>query len=53
MSDLIRSRKAVTTAPSLPPPATTSAATAPAQVHAIAVCPRVPHAPASSESSVA
>ncbi|CAL9017710.1 unnamed protein product, partial [Prunus brigantina] len=53
MSDLIRSRKAVTTASSLPPPETTSAATAPAQVHAMAVCPQVPHAPASSESSVA
>ncbi|CAL9004817.1 unnamed protein product, partial [Prunus brigantina] len=37
MSDLIRSRKAVTTASSLPPPETTSAATAPAQVHAMAV----------------
>ncbi|CAL2259323.1 unnamed protein product [Prunus armeniaca] len=53
MSDIIRSCKAVTTASSLPPPATTSAATTPAQVHAIAVCPRVSHAPASSESSVA
>ncbi|CAL9021842.1 unnamed protein product [Prunus brigantina] len=53
MSDLIRSRKAVTTASSLPPPETTSAATAPAQVHAMAVCPQVPHAPASSESFVA
>ncbi|CAL9016731.1 unnamed protein product [Prunus brigantina] len=50
MSDLIRSRKAVTTASSLPPPETMLAATAPAQVH---VCPQVPHAPASSESFVA
>ncbi|KAL6279537.1 hypothetical protein ACE6H2_016418 [Prunus campanulata] len=53
MSDLIRHRKTVTTPHSSTPPTTASVATAPPQVNAMQVCPRVSRAPVSSESSVA
>ncbi|KAL6288687.1 hypothetical protein ACE6H2_006197 [Prunus campanulata] len=53
MSELIRTRKAMTTAQPLPPPASTSAATAPPQVDVMPVSPHVSHVAVSSESSVA
>ncbi|CAL9020463.1 unnamed protein product [Prunus brigantina] len=53
MSNLIRSRKAVSAAQSSPPPLQPSAATAPAEMDHLPVGPRVSDAPASSASSVA
>ncbi|KAI5317162.1 hypothetical protein L3X38_036869 [Prunus dulcis] len=49
MSNLIRSRKAVTIAMSSPPSATPSATTAPVQMDHMSVGPEVSHAPASSD----
>ncbi|KAL6276440.1 hypothetical protein ACE6H2_020041 [Prunus campanulata] len=53
MSELIRTHKAMTTAQPLPPPASTSAATAPPQVDVMPVSPHVSRVAVSSESSVA
>ncbi|CAL8134779.1 unnamed protein product [Prunus armeniaca] len=53
MSNLIRSRKAVTTAQMSPPPTQPSAATALAQMDHMLVGPRGSPAPSSSTSSVA
>ncbi|CAL9026451.1 unnamed protein product, partial [Prunus brigantina] len=53
MSNLIRSRKAVSAAQNSPPPAQPSTAIAPAEMDHLPVGPRVSDAPVSSASSVA
>ncbi|CAL9026720.1 unnamed protein product [Prunus brigantina] len=53
MSNLIRSRKAVSAAQSSPPPSQPLAATAPAEMDHLPIGPRVFDAPVSSTSSVA
>ncbi|CAL2228003.1 unnamed protein product [Prunus armeniaca] len=53
MSNLIRSRKAVTIGQSSPPPAQPAAIIAPAQMEQLPRDPPISHAPASSASSVA